>query len=186
MVENKLRSIDVSVLNETYLSLSAAEPSAVSLSFDPTQLTAASTQTSSLFSETVPLSTNSEPTPSSSATSATSPASDIVETPEPRPSNALGGGAIGGIVAGAVVGVALLAVAVWFLIRRNKQKGTPSLTIGSKSATETKHGDYLSTTTEYYQPRNGVASELPIRQPAWELSGEAAPRELPTDAREGL
>ncbi|RYP40612.1 hypothetical protein DL767_001612 [Monosporascus sp. MG133] len=190
LAENMLRSIDISVLNDTYLSLREAQPTAVSLSFNPTQLIGAPTRTSSSAPATASTSTNSEPTSSSSPTSAISVASDIAETPEPNSSNALGGGVIGGIVAGAVVGVALLVVAIWFLIRRNKRKGMHSPTVGGESATETKHEGYQSTTTGYYQPHKnsqyGEPSELPIHQPAWELSGENTPGELPAGTREGL
>ncbi|RYP55203.1 hypothetical protein DL768_000197 [Monosporascus sp. mg162] len=183
LAENMLRNIDISVLNETYLSLREAQPTAVSLSFNPTQLTGVPARTSSSVQAAASTSTNSEPTSSPSSTSAISVASDIVETPEPSSTDALGGGVIGGVVAGAVVGVALLAVAIWFLIRRNKQKGMHSLTTGGEGTTETKHEGY-------YAPHNnsqyGAPSELPIRQPAWELSGETTPGELPTGTRGGL
>ncbi|OBT95092.1 hypothetical protein VE01_07394 [Pseudogymnoascus verrucosus] len=173
-------------LNETYSSLSSADPEATSWAFDPKSLIAA-TQTTSHTTSSTPSSTPSttpSTTPSSTdtTTAPTTSASDASKagasnTPSPTPSDlsstssskSLSGGAIGGIVVGAVAAVVLVALAVFFLRRRRQ-----------RAESENKEGIPWAAL-----PPQGPAHELPTgkQEPVHELAGARAVVELPGNER---
>ncbi|KFY10313.1 hypothetical protein V491_07716 [Pseudogymnoascus sp. VKM F-3775] len=187
-----LLDLGVTSLNNTFNSLSSAEPDATTWAFDPTALIAspsttieatssASSSTSSSTPSSTSLSTSpsttttaipttgADSTPTAGGSSATS--STASTTSEASSSKSLSGGAIGGIVVGAIAGVALIALALFFIRRRRRQL------IGNENHAGVPWAAL---------PPNGVPThELPVgsQQPAHELGSEHHVVELPTNER---
>jgi len=174
---NTLQHVDVSVLNDTYLSLSSAKPRESSWTFDPVTLIVA-TQTSSMFfipstsspSASVPTTTppNASDLPNSSlsvSVSTTPPPNasavpNTSSTSSPGSSTHISGGAIGGIVVGTVAVIAIgVGLGVGFLKKRNKQKVEMS-------------------EEPFFKDNGEVKAELSSRKPLQELSAETHPQEL--------
>lgn len=101
MAHDTLNNISSSVLNETYSSLSSAQPSASSYTFDPLTLIA-QTQTTS--------------TQAATATNSAGPPND-----NPSP-NSLSSGAIAGIVIGVVAAIAIACLGAFLLVRHRQRK----------------------------------------------------------------
>ncbi|KAK5051338.1 hypothetical protein LTR84_002990 [Exophiala bonariae] len=152
-LNNLLNDISRSTLNETYTSLSLAQPSATYLYFDAVALAAvaSSISTSSMTSATSTPTTQSTSTTSaqdtisqsafstsSSATTNTAIAGEAsnTSTPQVNHNNGLSGGAIGGIVVGGVAGISVLVLGIWFLARRRRQ-GRHSTTVTHDTKTDT-------------------------------------------------
>ncbi|KFY16589.1 hypothetical protein V492_01227 [Pseudogymnoascus sp. VKM F-4246] len=124
-VHNVLRDIDKTTLNETFSSLSAADPEATSWVFNPQTIIAATATTSQTPTST-PSSSSTDSTAAPTTTANDTPAPGSTQAP-PTPSSvpsskSLSGGAIGGIVVGAVAGVVIIALALFFLRRRQNKK----------------------------------------------------------------
>ncbi|KAH7092494.1 hypothetical protein FB567DRAFT_545640 [Paraphoma chrysanthemicola] len=99
--KNPLQNTSATLLNQTYSSLSAAQPSASYYSFDPAVV----------ISQTVPTPTQPTPATSSSALSSEKPSS-----------NQISGGAIAGIVIGVVAVIAIAGLAAVLFLRSKKKK----------------------------------------------------------------
>lgn len=99
LTDDILRNVSGSVLNKTYSSLTSAQPSASSYSFDPYELMA-QTQTTS--------------TEASTSTQTAGPSDHH---------HSLSGGAIAGIVLGVFGGVAVIAFLIAFILKRRKRSG---------------------------------------------------------------
>ncbi|KAF2823664.1 hypothetical protein CC86DRAFT_395760 [Ophiobolus disseminans] len=116
--ENSLRSLNATRLNQTYVSLLSASPTATSIAINKVQLLA---MTGVDPSDRPSSSTSAaSSTPASATASATSTSS---ATPSPADDGGLSGGAIGGIVGGVVGGLALLGAIAFFFWRRRKTTG---------------------------------------------------------------
>lgn len=120
-----LRNISVPALQSAHSSLSAAAPTASSITFDPLSLIAQtappSTSTSTSTTETSTTSKTSTTGPAAAQTDpagAGSPAGSVSSSASPG----LSGGAIAGIAVGVAAGLALVALGIFFLWRRNKTK----------------------------------------------------------------
>ncbi|KAH8690650.1 hypothetical protein BGW36DRAFT_58296 [Talaromyces proteolyticus] len=169
-----LTNISLSTLNQTYLSLSSASPSASSWSFSPEKLIAATATTTTSTSTSTTKHTAMTTDTHSSTTSAT-PSS----TTSPSSSSSLSGGAIAGIVIGAVAGVVIIVALLLYLFRRRRGQGdTPTGNAHHENVvygSEPKHEVKLQPTSRYPQgPMHELASaqrtELPTNTPQ-ELPG---------------
>jgi MYXO-CTERM domain-containing protein len=96
--ENNLRYLNKTRLNETFSSLSSAQPTAMSFTVNTNDLY--------LLTSTYP------------STASTSPTASTSTNPNSSNGSGLSGSAIGGIVGGVVGGVALLGALAFFLWRR--------------------------------------------------------------------
>ncbi|KFY46191.1 hypothetical protein V494_00564 [Pseudogymnoascus sp. VKM F-4513 (FW-928)] len=126
-LHNVLRDVERATLNETFSSLSAADPEATSWVFNPQTIIAATATTSQTPTST-PSSSSTDSTAAPTTTANNTPAPGSTQAP-PTPSSvpsskSLSGGAIGGIVVGAVAGVVIIALALFFLRRRQNKKKT--------------------------------------------------------------
>lgn len=135
--ENPIRFLNSTELNQTYSSLSSAQPSATSITIDKAKLLA-------MTSTTPGVSPSSTPTSASATSSITSSS-----TPASSSSSGLSGGAIGGIVGGIVGGLALLGAIGFFLWRRKRSAQGASKTNPHASAGDPYQG-YA------YQPQQPV------------------------------
>ncbi|KAH7089240.1 hypothetical protein FB567DRAFT_591351 [Paraphoma chrysanthemicola] len=185
--ENPVANLSKQLSNETYSSLSSAQPSATSFPININALLASSTPASlaSSLSASATSSTSSSPSPSTTGTNGGG-------------GGGLSGGAIGGIVGGVVGGLALLGAIAFFLWRRknnaNKTAGdydantTPYTSNGYQpAATEAPAGTYVAEApaTEKYAHQGhhtGGPYSDNVNAPV-ELSGNA-PAELPGNARQ--
>jgi hypothetical protein len=98
LAHDTLNNISSNVLNQVYSSLSSAEPSASSYSFDPLELIS---QTQTTSTQTA------NPTHSTRPTNNNSPISK---------------GAIAGIVIGVLASIVIACLATYFLVRRRQKK----------------------------------------------------------------
>jgi len=101
LAHDTLNNISSSVLNATYSSLSSAQLSASSYTFDPLTLIA---QTQTISTQTA------------TATNSAGPSN-----PNPSP-NSLSSGAIAGIVIGVVAAIAIACIATFLLVRDRQRK----------------------------------------------------------------
>ncbi|KAF2165051.1 hypothetical protein M409DRAFT_55953 [Zasmidium cellare ATCC 36951] len=108
--DNPIAAVPELLMNETFSSLSSADPSATSYSVDVNSLAARATASS----------TSSSSLQSTSTT--TSPSATTTQSPAPDDSDSISGGAIAGIVVGCVVGLAAIAGLIWFLLRRRRSQ----------------------------------------------------------------
>ncbi|KAL9110445.1 MAG: hypothetical protein Q9227_004989 [Pyrenula ochraceoflavens] len=136
-----LLNISSGALQDTYSSLSSAQPSASSWSFDP-QTLIASTQTTS--TSTTRETSSSTTTPVSSASSTSSSSS----------SSSPSGGAIAGIVIGALAALALIGAAIWFLMRHRRKK-TQTVPAQQNFPTAPAYSDEVKT----YEQRQELGAE---------------------------
>ncbi|KAL4915985.1 hypothetical protein BDW62DRAFT_187292 [Aspergillus aurantiobrunneus] len=113
-----LGNISADVLQDTYSSLTSAEPSARTWAFDPASL--------------MPVSATPSATDTPGVDTTPTPDSEVVSN---SGSDSLSGGTIAGIVVGAVVGVALILGAAWFLLRRRRRgQGFATATVRPEGA----------------------------------------------------
>ncbi|KAH8817218.1 hypothetical protein F5884DRAFT_853641 [Xylogone sp. PMI_703] len=169
-----LNNISISALNKTYSSLSSATPSASSWTFDPVLLIAATQTYSTKTSTSTSVSTTSSaPTKSSSA--------PPPPTTTPHSSSSLSGGAIAGIVIGVIAALVLLAIGIFLLRRRNKQRGVATTQEGPTTETYT-YGKIEPHSHELADPRKDAPGELYSHYHGSEMDANQEswpPQELP-------
>ncbi|KAF7188318.1 hypothetical protein HII31_10382 [Pseudocercospora fuligena] len=112
--DNPIADVPQLLMNETYSSLTSANPSATSLSVDVTSLVAEATSSSS--------STSSAATTASSTTSTAGPTSTTANSD----SGSTTTGAIAGGVVGGVAGLAIIGGVIWFFLRKRKSNSHDS------------------------------------------------------------
>ena len=117
-------------MNETFSSLSSAEPSATALTFDFSSLSRRAEATSSSSASTESTATTSSTSSSETASATTEP--ETTSTPSPSDklkSDSVRTGAIAGAVVGGIAGLAIVAGLIWFFWRRHKRqtRGQPFL-----------------------------------------------------------
>jgi hypothetical protein len=134
LAHDTLNNISSNVLNQVYSSLSSAEPSASSYSFDPLELIS-QTQTTS--------------TQTANPTHSTGPTNNNVSP--------ISKGAITGIVIGVLASIVIACLATYFLVRR-RQKKQYELTPLAISEAEPK---YTQPAQEYRERTGHMPQEMP-------------------------
>ena len=172
-MDNLLSEIPEPELNETYSSLSAANPTETYLSFEPQRIIAALPATSSSSSTTA---TDKDPSSSNTATGP-GPSSSITTTAsaDTGENAGLSGGAIAGIVVGAIAALGLLILGVGYLLKRRSRN--PNI-----HQPENTPPNMAGQPLLFAQP--GIpASELkgkPVYPVYQELGGSPLPNQAPT------
>ncbi|KAF9692728.1 hypothetical protein EKO04_009059 [Ascochyta lentis] len=153
-VENPVANLSDTKLNDTFSSLSSAQPSASSFPISLAQLQATATPTTSL-----PVSLSASSLSSASETGSPS----AVDTPFPAQSTGqkgISGGAIGGIVGGVVGGLAIIGVVGFLLFRRRKANSIGEhAPIASGTPSEHEHGNPYELNA--YQQQHAAMAEAP-------------------------
>ncbi|KAH7115861.1 hypothetical protein B0J11DRAFT_112509 [Dendryphion nanum] len=147
---NPFVNITGAKINETFSSLSSANPTASTYSFDIKAALATATPTPSASSSSA-----STGASAASQTATNSPTSTALTSQTPEPSSGLSGGAIGGIVVGVVGGLALLAGLAFFFWRRGKKNNTNDLNKPELESNPSSHNPYN---------HNGFAHAHPVQQ----------------------
>lgn len=129
-------------MNETFSSLSSANPSASTFSVDVVSL--AATATSSSQSSTA--------TEAATSTSADTASTTPTSTGESDDSGASATGAIAGGVVGGVAGLAVIGAIVWLLLRRRSKKQAYEPPTSPLAAETEKHDQFGAASPGYSTP----------------------------------
>jgi hypothetical protein len=164
VTDSVLHNVSESVLNQTYSSLTSAQPSARTYSFDPYELEA---QTQTTLTR--------QASASSSSSSSRSTASSSQAAGPTDHHHSLSGGAIAGIVIGVLVGVAVIAVLVTFLLKRRKRSRSEN-----PGVPELPPDNAYATPGPQKPPLDSVLHEMETKRDPSELpSPSHPPAELP-------
>ncbi|EME80225.1 uncharacterized protein MYCFIDRAFT_204508 [Pseudocercospora fijiensis CIRAD86] len=140
--DNLIADVSQLLMNETYSSLTAANPSATTYSVDVTSLVALATSSSSSSIAT---------TSTASVSSTSSTASPVSAAAAPR-GTPIATGAIAGGVVGGVAGLAIIGGAIWFFLRRSKKAKSKSKNQDLSSPTAAEKRDQFPGSGGFQSP----------------------------------